>query len=384
MSMPIIDVAKADSFDRRVLCGACAAGTIGLLPVWVVPQVVFQLSTTWKFSLERAGILGTLELLACGLTTLLMGLLPIRLPHRSLALAAGVVLVAAQLASFYSATAEVTVWLLRALSGVAAGVIYGMMAPIAALHRFPDKVFAAMIFVSTGVGSLALAALPLWLIWTEPRLLFVGLALFNAVFVPLLILLPQGTAQPRVQKTLRWLHAPVVLYALAGLGILWLGIGAFWAFSEQLAQRVEFDTKQVGMLLSCAALAGLIGASAAGMLAKNTERKIPLLLGVLFCGCATALCLLPFASLFAAGVLGQGMVITFIQTVVLGIATAVDGSGRFGSAAAATALLANGLGPWLGGALYASAGDLLVVSFASVACLAAALLLWRFCVLAKT
>jgi predicted MFS family arabinose efflux permease len=299
---------------------------------------------------SSAGLVLSVEMTASALTTLAVSAW--RRPHslRLVALAGALIALAGQGLSLVSSLYPLLI-ASRLVVGMGAGIVAAEVAAVVARSLNPERLFSFLTIAAIVNGALWLAVVPYasgWLGYRGPYacLLFVG-----AVGAVMLRRLPSPPVRAAVAERKSAPVAPWIGFAaMAGMFLTQLGQGSFWALVEVYGVRAGLSEQMIGGFLSFATLVLLVGVSGTAWAGARFGRFGPLLVIT----AVNALSILAIATVkdptvyIAANIVQS---ITNLSSVVyqLGLAAALDRSGRLVAACTGLLNLGNGIGPSVAG-----------------------------------
>ena len=326
------------------------------------------------FDVRQAGLLGSVEIGAMALASLLLAPRVGSISRRGVALVSAASVAGAHLLSAFPEDFGSLV-ALRLVAGLGEGCIFATANAVIASSVDPDRLYARV----TVVGALAAAGLFVALphaieLWSQ-RGAFAALAGVALLCIPLLLLLPASPPAGTRSEILGGgiLRGPA-LALLTATFVLSVGEGAIWTFVERIGVRVGLGIDAIGLVLAATTVAGVSGAALAAWLGTRFGRTLPLLLGMSAVGVASVV--LGYASVPAAYVAAELLYNTaylFVAPFLLGTAAAIDTQGRVAATTGGIVLLGAGLGPGIGGVLVAW-GSFPPLAWFVVACCATAIL----------
>ncbi|OGT79155.1 MAG: hypothetical protein A3H91_09575 [Gammaproteobacteria bacterium RIFCSPLOWO2_02_FULL_61_13] len=349
------------------------AGSMG---IYVVPFQIGALMDSLGLSAMQSGLLGTLEIGAMSITTLVLAPMLGRWPLSRVALGGGLLAAFGELLTAVSTSVGV-VPITRLLTGIGCGGIYGAVNAAVARTDNPDRLYAQ------GLAFMNLAFLVLFLIL--PRMLVLGghPALFGTLGIIFLLLqpvlrrvslaAPSGAASPEIES------APPIAWQLVRLHFLAtifvnLGLGALWGFVERMGLDVGMSVAQVGAALSATSLAMIGGCLFAAWLGTSAGRLLPLVLGTLITGVAAlAVALAPVPAAYVVALMISEAAYLFLSAyLIAGVTSALDPSGRVAAACGGVMFLSYSMGISTGGLIADTWSLALIGWFALGNCLLAA------------
>ena len=367
----------SETRDPGTLLWAAAAATgVGLLGSNALPLLVGAVIDGIGFDVRQAGLLGSVEIGAMGLASLLLAPRVGSISRRGVALVSAAIVAGAHLASAFTEDFG-SLMALRLVAGLSEGCIFATANAVIASSADPDRLYARV----TVVGALAAAALFVALphaieLWSQ-RGAFAALAAVALLCVPLLLLLPASAPAGTHSEILGGglLRGPASALLLAAF-VLSVGEGAIWTFVERIGAGVGLDIDAIGLVLAATTVAGVSGAALAAWLGTRLGRTLPLLLGMSAVGLASVT--LGYArgpGAYVAAELVYNTAYLFVAPFLLGTAAAIDTQGRVAAATGGIVLLGAGLGPGVGGVLVAWRAFPALAWFVVVCCAAAILII---------
>jgi predicted MFS family arabinose efflux permease len=266
----------ADRLSRGGLVSAILVGLIGALVIFVTPGFLAIVAQQTGFSDEQLGYLVAWDINAMGVTIGLSTFALTRVRWRQAAcLGLSLVIVGnlltAMALSFPAMAAA------RVIAGAGEGIAVGFA--FAALGRasHPDRAFAIYLVVGALFSSALLYALPAIQEAVRPSTLFVVNAL---IVVPVLLTLrwfPDGSADATdVGAGAARVDRRLAAGALSGVFLFFFAAGAMWSYSERIGMASGLSASTMATGLSIGTMAGVAGATLAGMLPRRWGRTWPL------------------------------------------------------------------------------------------------------------
>lgn len=340
-----------------LVVGAIAAQVTGALVTQMSPFMISGFMDGLKLSERDAGLVNSVEFLALALTAIVIAPVLPRLSNRRVSLAAVALALLAQGASIFS-NSFASLVLLRGLAGIGEGALCAVsLSIVASRSTNPDRVYGYFQIVW------ALGSVPLFAIAGELTAAYAQrgiLALIGGVtlaLAPFLLLIPgerakNGAATAEVAPT-----SPLLgVMTLAAIMLYLTASAALYAFVAPLGYRAGLDTSAVGYALTVASLVGLVGAVAATVLNVRWGRAIPI---SAFCMAFTLftlmICLWRNPIAYVVALAASVIIFYFSVPYMLGLAAALDRTGRWAAAACSAYLLGYAAGPLAGGAVIAAA-----------------------------
>lgn len=343
-----------NSFLRSLISvvAIAAAIFIGWQGVMAVPIQIGALVDGMGISESRSSLLGTIEITAVSLVTILLATRigawsKPRVALMGLALVVGGQLLTAAAENYLSLV------LVRTIVGIGAGLVYGAACSCIAGIAQGDRFFAWGI----GLGQIALASLLFGLPFVQAygvhKGVFFTLAITAVLAGTVLVKLPDGRERQNARsQSAATVPLPMIVLFFTALTLFNIAIGMLWGFVERRAGELEMDPAQVGLILAALPVGGILGSLTAGTIGNRFGRLIPLAGALFACGAAcftVALVGIHFALMLA--VLALGVCELFVVAFMIGTASTMDSVGRFSTLAGGMTLLTYGFGPGIGGIL---------------------------------
>ncbi|WP_119272212.1 MFS transporter [Taklimakanibacter deserti] len=351
-------MAETQRDPMSLVVGAIAAQVTGALVTQMAPFMVSGFMGGLALSERDAGLVTSVEFLALALTAIAIAPVLPRLSYRRVSLAAVALALVAQGASIFS-TSFASLVLLRGLAGVGEGALCAVSLSIVASRSVnPDKVYGYFQIV-WALGSVPLFAVGGQL--TAAHAHHGTLALIAGVtlaLAPLLLLIPDDRAKSGDAVTAdRVPTSPLLgIMTLASIMLYLAASAALYAFIAPLGERAGLDTSAVGYVLTVGSLVGLVGAGAATVLNVRWGRAIPISgFCVAFTLFTLMICLWRNPTAYVVALVASVIIFYFSVPYMLGLAAALDRSGRWAAAACSAYLLGYAAGPLVGGIVIAAA-----------------------------
>jgi len=344
-------------WSERGLLGPAFAGAIGIgyLPLLVLPWTFGALVTRAGYSESKAGWIATLEVGALAVTSLLAAGRATRSGRRTLAAAATALTIVANAVAITVAPGSALFLVARLCSGAGLGVAVAVGNATAANSKNPTRAFAVLWFLMAIWQLIIFNATP----WIIDRLGLSGayglIAGACVLFLPLILSTPDPDCRlvevlPSAKSEgVRGLLPIAILTAFL---MFWLRDALVFSMSERLAASVGIDGARLGVVLGVASIVGLLGPALAtrlgsgamshklvdGALVLTLAVSAVMALGLSAAAFTTATLLMPGIGLFSASLLS-------------GLASEADPTGRLPAIGAGVGFTSEAIGPALGGAL---------------------------------
>ena len=333
----------------------------------------------YGFSPVQMGAFATTETLAYAFALFLAAPRVARLSARIIAIAASSMVVAAQGVCLFTALYPVLL-----ATRLAAGFGFGLMN--CAVNLAAGRTGQPTRAISAGIAlqTLLFAAVNIGL----PRVgarhgidgMFLALALLSAALGIGALLLPaERGAEPAIpaNATTARIDRQGVM-TLTAMALFTFGSMAIWPFMERTAHAIGMSAVEFGHYQSFATLMSAVGSFTLMVLASRLRRSISLAASLLICGAASALLTTSsHAAMFGLGLALYNVSWFITYALLVGLAFAVDPTGRLAVTASGTWLLFQSAGSLAAGIIAQAFGGYTPIGpLALIACLAAILITW--------
>jgi predicted MFS family arabinose efflux permease len=343
--------------DLAILVPSVGAQLIASTGNFILPLVVVVLISNVGLDERSSGLLVSLELTASALTTLAISAWPRPHSRRRVAVFGAALAVGGHAAAlitpelfFLAAT--------RLIAGIGAGIVAGEAAAIISRGRNRERLISSLTIAAILNGAFWIQVLPYLsdrFGYRGPYLCLLVLAVVGAVLLTRLPSPPMRAA--RQAET-----APVdsrlfAICVMGGIVLTQLGQGAFWGLVGVYGTNAGLTDNEVGSFLSLATLLLLVGVIGTAWAGVRFGRFGPLfLLTAINALSIVAIAYVPDRTIYIAANVVQA--VTNLSSVVyqLGLAAAMDRSGRLVAACSGLLNLGNGIGPSISGAVATALG----------------------------
>ncbi len=289
------------------------------------PAVAAQLASEWQLKPGQIGWLFSAELGAMSLATLPAWWWMSRLDWRRVALTAGVVFLAANLASAVVTQYE-TLLAARFIASLAGGTLMILCISCAAGTPNPSRVYAFWVLGQLLLGMLGLLALPGLFATFGLKVVYLILAAIMLCCLPLVSAFPprfQPLSVSRQQpSTALWRQALAVL-------TFYISLSAVWTFIGTIGSAAGLSPTQVGLVLAAATVCGIIGAGGAALRGTRRADRLPVWLGYGLLIVSVGLLIgQPLLVRYAIAALLFKFTWTFVLPFILARVAGLDNSGR--------------------------------------------------------
>lgn len=344
--------------------------TAGLFYVNILAALVTGLAEGLGISPARAGQIGSANVYGAAFGALVAVFLVKRIAWRPAAALALIVLLALDLASTLTVDDQVLL-LLRALHGLAGGLLVGVGFSVIARTVNPDRVYGMLLVVQFGFGGLGLWLLPPLVPQHGTWVLFAALMAFSAVTLALLPLVPHypravsvaGEALPVARRPLAAALVGIFLFQAGNMGLA--------AYVIELGRSAGLTQSFIGPTLAVANWLGACGSILVIFLGKRFGRTRPILYGIALTLAGTAAFHWSGVELmFVAANIATAILWAFVIPYLLALASAFDGVGQSAALGGFLSKLGLATGPLLASHLLGQGGFDLIIN-ASLALLLA-------------
>jgi predicted MFS family arabinose efflux permease len=340
--------------DAAILFPAVGAQLIASTGIFIVPFIVAALMAAGAFDEQSAGFLISMEATAASLTTIGLSAWMQARSRRRWALIGAVLVIAGNAVSLISLDMPMLA-AARLAAGIGAGIVTAEVAAVVARGLDRERLISGLTIAAVLNGSLWIYAIPNApeeLGYRAPYLALLVTCLIGAALLTRLPSPPVRRAAAQTPGSAPVRSSPLAFAVLPAIFLTQLGQGSFWTLVAIYGSSAGLTEEAIGTFLSLATLlllVGVIGTAAAG---TSLGRFAPLfVLTVINMASIVAITYAPDPTVYVAANVVQA--ITNLSSLVyqLGLAAAVDRSGRLFAAANGLVGLGNGLGAAVAGAV---------------------------------
>jgi predicted MFS family arabinose efflux permease len=338
--------------DAAILFPAVGAQLVATTGAFVLPFVVGALMSGAGFDEQSAGFLISFEAIAAALTTVALSASPFRRSRRRLAIVGAVLAIAGNAGSLVSPDLVLLV-VSRLTAGIGAGIVVSETAAVVGRALDRERLISALTIAAVLNGSIWLYVIP-----NAPHELgYRGpyLALLLTCLVGTILLQRLPSPPMRHTATAHRSTSPTATLGLAVLPAIFLtqlGQGSFWTLVAIYGANAGLKEEAIGAFLSMATLLLLVGVVGTAVAGTRFGRFGPMFaLTIINVVAIVAISFAKDPTVYVAANVVQA--ITNLSSLVyqLGLAAAVDRSGRLFAAANGLVALGNGVGPAVAGAI---------------------------------
>ncbi len=317
---------------------------IGLLGVYTVPFQIGALVDIVGLDAANAGYLGSIELAAVAIVTMLLGAGISRFSLSKLAIAGAMIAAIGQLITlvFHDIT---ILSLARFVVGCGCGCVLAATTASIASSEDPDAFYGQAFAYMSLAYVLWLAALPYTARVVSNAGIFHMLAAVTLLSLPVFRHLTSNTNN-EAEKTARFVidRGKVALLFIA-ITLVFVSYGGTYYFAERIGTEIGVASEDIGLAYGLSQLAGFVGAGLAGWCSARISRTTPIMTGFFLIGLISLGIVFSTAQVefFSVIILMNG-VFMFTISYVLGTAAALDKRGRMAAIANGYVILALSVG----------------------------------------
>ena len=345
---------------------AIAAFGVGYLGSYSATVINPSLLVETPLDEPAVGALGSIELLFLAFFSLVLAPFAPRFSYRGLAVAGSAAaafgyVLSAQSVAFGPMAAA------RVIMGIGAGVAIVAVNGAVASSDDPDRRFAMIYTLGAILAAVYVAGLPLGLARWGYQGGFAICLLICLVVLPFCLWMPHHTDElprsTRRQPQLLAAEAPpsalAVALVIGSIGIYSIGEQALWAFAGEIGMRnVGAPMESIGNVMAGMTLTGTLGGFLAWKLGARFGRALPLLIGSLMSALSRfGFMLTSDYTMMVAAAVEWGFSFYFLSPYQMGVAAAMDRTGRVAVAAGALMNFGYAFGPGIGGAVIGYLGQ---------------------------
>ncbi|WP_027856570.1 MFS transporter [Marinobacterium jannaschii] len=252
---------------------------------------------------------------------------------------------------------------LMALSGIGAGILFGLAVCVVSDTDDPDRYFGIKILAEQVVGAALLFLLPIYVTvhWGFPGMLLTVAAVLALLGLSTAWLPKRGKrgveSASSSDHTATKISVWPVWAALLALMVYFAGLSGLWAFVERIATQQGIDAVTIGKALSFGLVGGGLGAFAAALLGDRFGRLFPLVLSTGFLAAVIFIYSSAFdALLFAASTFVFSGVWNYGLAYQMGLVVSLDKRGNLSVLISSFLSLGAIVGPAIAGMLIGEQG----------------------------
>ena len=329
---------------------------IGAIITWfngeLLPLTMGVLTDGYKFSLEHAGVILSVEMFGAAVLPLLISPFMGKIDLRKLALIGGLVAILGQ-SMTAMATGYVPVGASRFITGAGYGIMGAALYAAVARTKDPERLMGLMTLSLGLFGAFFVVLFPYVISGFGPRAYFWSIAAMVLCAFWVYIWFPKSAAiEEEKNEGSPPVSVPVVCLVVCSSVAFFSGQTLLWTFSERIGVTLDLSMEQIGWILGSASLTGLVGAIIPTWLGTKYGRILPLVfsitgMGASFMGVTHA----GEPVLYTVSLLGYGFFFGISFPYATGVVAAVDPLGRmpalFGALAPFCGMVMPALGAYL-------------------------------------
>jgi len=342
----------------RLLFAFAAIYGIGYLPYILSPLVIGSLVGKLGLDEAQAGRIATAELLMFAFSQILLAPHIARLSRKNLAVLGGGIALLGHILAAASGSYLVILGF-RLVAGLGEGIAVAAGLALIASAAEPQRMFAA----AFTLGQLQAAGFLTLLPDAMQRWGHSGgyglLALWAAVMLLLILVLPGDEVAPPQESdparraSLRLFLVPSV-FAMALVGA---SDGAIWTFTERIAESIGTDGQTIGVVLSVALVAGVVGSALSGFVGQRLGTTTPIATGLLvWAVCCYGITHALGSASYAFAQIVYLFSFAFVVPFLYGLNGEIDPTGRMMVAASGCYLIGMALAPGAAGSVIVASG----------------------------
>ena len=352
-----------------------AADGLGQVTLIVLPFMISALVTSFGFSLTEAGIVLSIEMGVLSVVGLAVAPLMGRISRNKVAIYGAVFAVIGNLASLVFADSVTQLAVYRAIAGLGYGLALAAGNAAASNSATPELLYEHKTVLSVATFMAGFLLVPSLVSHFGATGLFITLAAFSALLIPLLLMLPDYQEPDTVetdsseQALLTTIKIPlmVTVIAVAALAAYSVRESLAWSAVDQIGINLGMSSEQVGAWFAIGTLIALAGPLIVARLRLWIGAAIPAIVGAALSGAYTYLVVVADSqSIFKAMLLVWPFIYFFTVAVMMGIASKIDPQGRLVAACGGGLLLAYAVGPAIAGYLQDAGGKVAMGYFAII------------------
>ena len=333
----------------KLVVALIIGGTTAWLSASLLPLTMGVLTDGFKFSLEHAGVLLSVEMTGVAALSLLISPFVGKLDLRKMAFIGGLLIISGH-SMTAMATGYVPVGVFRFIAGTGVGILTAVLFAVIARTKEPERLMGLIEAVFALVAAFLLVLFPYVISGFGPRAYFWVLAALVLCTFWVFTWLPKSPAEEEAKdKESASVSVPVVCLVACSSAALFSGQTLIWSFSERIGVTLGLSMEQIGWVLGGVGLSGLIGAAFPTWLGRKYGRILPLVFSILGLGaCFIGVTYAGEPTLYAVSLIGSGFFYGFNMPYAIGIVAAVDPQGRMSALFGALAPFCTAFLPALG------------------------------------
>jgi len=344
--------------------------TAGLYYVNIMPALVEGLKTGLNFTDAQAGMAGSANVYGAAVGAFCITLVLTRIRWRPTAFVLLLLLIGIDLSSMV-VTSPHTMIGIRAMHGIAGGMLVGIAFSVIARTGRPERVFGMLLILQNGLGGLGVMLLTQWVPHFGTPILFMALIAISATTLLLLPLLDDYPRRETVDtggassKSTQWL--PLIL-SMFGVFLFQFANMLLFAYIIGLAKHYSLNTDHAADIVGISAWIGSLGSLLVIIIATRPGRINILVTGLLL----TALGMWMFHASgtmlwYAIANIATAITWAFVIPYLLGMCANFDATGRAAALGGFASKMGLATGPLIGGMMASDDHYALMINLATVA-----------------
>ena len=317
---------------------------VGLLGVYTVPFQIGVLVDNFDLDEANAGYLGSIELAAVAIITMLLGAGISRFSLSKLAVAGVIAAAIGQLMTF--TLHDITILsLARLIVGCGCGCVLAATTASIAASEDPDAFYGRAFAYMSLAYVLWLAAVPYAAMLFPHAGIFLVLAAVTLLSLPVLRNLTSSTNNEADKPASIVIDGSKIALLFIAITFVFVSYGGTYYFAERIGTEIGVASEDIGLAYGLSQLAGFVGAGLAGWCSARISRTIPLMTGFVLIGLISLGIVFSTAQEeFLSVIILMNGVFMFTISYVMGTAAALDKQGRMAAIANGYVILALSMG----------------------------------------
>jgi len=349
--MPIHPEPEQQADSLRALLAMIVAIVIGEGSLICMPFIVGGIVERYQLAEGAAGIVTSLQFATMGLASITILNKVHKIDRRRWILIGAMLILLGHAMAMLSS--NWTLFLIgRVITGLGEGTALSIGNATAAGTRRPQKAFSILAMTMVVTAAAVYLLMPPLAERIGPVAVFYVLFLLGLIALPFLFAMPQHVHAPDNTVPTEKLKVWPLPKLLFGIGCLFAGENAMWAYAERIGVSIGMDMSIiVSAFLATVILSG-IGPVLANVTEKQWGYRYPILIVALVAGSANfVLATAGFQSAFFAGIIIANVAYLFLMPYYRSLTAFVDPLGRLAVGSVVMQTAGTALAPSLGGAI---------------------------------
>jgi len=340
---------RADSL--RALMAMIVAIVIGEGSLICMPFIVGGIVERYQLAEGAAGIVTSLQFATMGLASVVILNRVHKIDRRRwILIGATFILLGHAMAMLSSSW---TLFLIgRVITGLGEGTALSIGNATAAGTRRPQKAFSILAMTMVVTAAAVYLLMPPLAERIGPVAVFYVLFLLGLIAFPFLVAMPRHVPAPDYvapSEKLRVWPLPKLLF---GIGCLFAGENAMWAYAERIGVSIGMDMSTIVFAFLATVILSGIGPVLANFTEKSLGYRFPILIAALVAGSANfVLATAGFQSVFFAGIIIANVAYLFLMPYYRSLTAFVDPLGRLAVGSVVMQTAGTAMAPSLGGGI---------------------------------